>query len=72
MTFKLAHLTAIIARELEKSADSISASTTLEDLGIDSLEFIELLQAIEDEMGRVPDHAIAHIETVGDIVKYLP
>lgn len=58
--------------EQETAKSGITLSTTLDDLGIDSLEFIQLLQTIETEgIGRVPDSKIAHIETVGDLVKAL-
>lgn len=43
-----------------------------EDLGMDSLDVVELVIEIEDEFGiHVPDRIAADIETVGDLVAAL-
>ena len=58
----------ILATSLSIDADSITeASSFSEDLGIDSLDIVELLMSLEEEFGVniEPDPSIA---TVGDLI----
>ncbi len=58
----------ILATSLSIDADSITeASSFSEDLGIDSLDIVELLMSVEEEFGVniEPDPSIA---TVGDLM----
>lgn len=50
----------------------VTPETRLEDLPIDSLDFIELLHVIGERFGEIPDAAIAKINTVGDLLKAIP
>lgn len=60
------HVCAVIERE---TAQSVSEDTPLSDLNLDSLEFIELLAAIEDATDKhVPTESIADMQTVGDLI----
>ena len=44
----------------------------LEDLGADSLDVVEMLMTLEDEMNVViPDDAVSGLRTVKDIADYL-
>lgn len=63
----------IVAAHFKRSPDEIDLATRLrEDLGGDSLDLIELLFDLEQEIGiRLPDTAIAELQTVGDAVRYL-
>lgn len=46
--------------------------TFVEDLGVDSLDMIELAMAIEEEFGvEVPDKDIENVKTVQDVINYL-
>lgn len=58
----------LIADKLEVEADEITESTKFSDLGIDSLDIVELLMDVEDEFGVniEPDQSLA---TVGDLMK---
>lgn len=48
----------------------VTPESTIESLGVDSLELLELIQSIEAATGKqISDEAIAKIETVGDITK---
>jgi acyl carrier protein len=41
----------------------------LQELGIDSLELIELIFQIEDTIGiKIPDEAVKELKTVGDVI----
>ena len=58
----------ILAEQLDIDEDSI----TVEDLGADSLDIVDLVMSLEDEFDtEIPDEAIEGIKTVGDIVHYI-
>ena len=44
-----------------------------EDLGVDSLDIVELSMALEEEfdIGEMSEEDLAGIKTVGDLVRYL-
>ena len=47
-------------------------SALVDDLGLSSLDVINIVAAFEDEFGiEVPDRVIPTLRTVGDIVDYL-
>jgi acyl carrier protein len=49
--------------------DDVSDTSTLEDLDMDSLDVVEIMQAIEDDLGiRVPDEDLEDLTTIGDAV----
>jgi acyl carrier protein len=49
--------------------NDVNPGSTLEDLDMDSLDVVEIMQAIEDEMGiRVPDEDLEDLTTIGDAV----
>ncbi|MCD2172420.1 acyl carrier protein [Rhizobium sp. C4] len=60
-----------IAKQTGKDASTISAETSLEDAGIDSFDFIELVFQVEEEFGIHIDHnqndVAGRLKTVGDI-----
>lgn len=63
----------IIAEQFEVAADSISADTNIvDDLGIDSLDVVELIISVEEEFGlAIPDEDATELTTVGKIVEYI-
>ena len=63
----------IISQQLSIDASSISAqSSIVGDLGADSLDIVELIMALEDEIGaEIPDDEVVKFKTVGDVVKFL-
>ena len=63
----------IIADKLSISEDEITMdSSFLEDLNADSLDIVELIMALEDELDReIPDEDAEGFVTVGDVVKYV-
>lgn len=49
--------------------DDVTSDSTLEDLDMDSLDVVEIMQAIEDDLGiRVPDEDLEELTTIGDAV----
>ena len=63
----------ILAQQFEVSADSISADTNSVDaLGADSLDVVELIMSVEDEFGfSIPDEDAAELVTVGKLAEYI-
>ncbi len=50
-------------------ADEVTVESTLEDLDMDSLDVVEVMQAIEDEHGiEVPDEDLEDLTTIGDAI----
>lgn len=66
-------LRAIMAKELKKDVNSITATHTLrEDLGLNSLDAIELMFKIEEEFDlSIPDEDMQKLARVGDVITYL-
>ena len=67
-------LKALIAEQLGVDADTITLEATfVDDLGVDSLDLVELSMALEDEFGieEMAEEDMANIKTVGDLVEYL-
>lgn len=57
----------VIEREI---GQPVTEDTLLEDLPMDSLEFIDVLLAISNETGKsVPDAKVSSLTTVGDIAR---
>ena len=63
----------IIADKLSISEDEITMdSSFLEDLNADSLDIVQLIMALEDELDmEIPDEDAEGFVTVGDVVKYV-
>ena len=57
---------AVVSRE---SGQEVNENTFLDSLGLDSLEFVCLMQAIANEVCEIPDTAWVNINTVGGIAK---
>jgi acyl carrier protein len=63
----------IIAEKLSINENDITMdSSFLDDLNADSLDLVELMMALEDELDtEIPDEEAENFKTVGDVVKYL-
>ena len=63
----------IIANQLSVDVKKLSESTNIaEDLGVDSLDLVEILMAIEDEFSvSIPDEAIPSLKTIKDAADYI-
>lgn len=63
----------VIVDAINCDADKITMEAALqEDLGMDSLDALELNIALEDKIGtQIPDEKLAELKTVGDIVNYI-
>lgn len=63
----------IIADKLSVSIDEITLdSLFIDDLNADSLDIVELIMALEDELDmEIPDEDVENFKTVGDVVNYV-
>ena len=67
-------LKGLIAEQLGVETSNISMDTNFEeDLGVDSLDLVELSMALEEafDMEEMSEEDMATIKTVGDLVNYL-
>jgi acyl carrier protein len=63
---------AIIAEEFDVEEDTINTDTTLEELGADSLDVVELVMALEEEFDiDIPEDSAENLFTVGDVVSFI-
>ena len=70
----LEKLQSLIAVQLGVDGNTINMDTNFEeDLGVDSLDIVELSMALEEEfdIGEMSEEDLAGIKTVGDLVRYL-
>lgn len=63
----------IMEEELGKDRNEVTLeSDIIKDLGLDSLDIVTLIMAVEDEYGFTADDVeIVNLKTVGDVVKYI-
>ena len=68
---ELERLKEIIADVLSIDTNEITMdSSFVEDLGCDSLDFVEIIMGIEEELDiKIPDEAAENIATVGDAME---
>ena len=63
-------ISAYLATQLDISADEITADTTFESLGIDSLDTAEMLIDLEDEL-NVELEIEEKVSTIGELVAFI-
>ena len=64
---------ALIADKLSINEDEITMeSAFVDDLNADSLDIVELIMALEDELDmEIPDDEAEKVVTVGDVVRFI-
>ena len=69
----LEKIRAIIANKLSVNEDEITMETAfIDDLNADSLDIVELIMALEDELDmEIADEDAEKFVTVGDVVEYI-
>ena len=60
----------VIAERVDRAASDIMAENTFKELSIDSLDTVELLMNLEDEL-NVEIELTDKVETVGELVKFI-
>ena len=62
----------IIATTLSVDKKSVMPAATLQDLGADSLDLVEIVMKIEEEFGiEINDEVIEKLENVQDLINYV-
>lgn len=63
----------IIADKLSVNAEDVTVkSSFIDDLNANSLDIVELIMALEDELDmEIPDEDVENFKTVGDVVNYV-
>ena len=59
-----------LAEQLDLTAEEITADTTFESLGVDSLDTVEMVMDLEDELG-VELELEEKIATIGELVAFV-
>lgn len=70
----LTKLKALIADQLGVEEDIVTMETNFQDdLGVDSLDFVELTMAMEEafDLEEMGEEDLAKVHTVGDLVRYI-
>lgn len=61
----------ILGKQTGKEIQEIEGKT-FQDLGLDSLDTVEILMQLEDAFGiDIPDEAVTTFKNVGDVVEYV-
>ena len=67
-------IVAMMCEQFDLAPEDISEETSfVEDLGIDSLDVVELVMEMEDAFGmdEIPEEDLKKLRTVGDLVEYV-
>lgn len=69
----LEKLTGMIREQTGNASLTLTRDTVLlTDLGMNSLDLVELVCVLEDEMGvEIPDRMIGEMKTVGDVIDFI-
>ena len=60
----------LVAERVEKDVSEVTMDSKFQDLGIDSLDTVELLMNLEDKLG-IEVELDQKVETVGDLVAFI-
>ena len=65
-------IVAIIVEKLDIGPSAVQMSSTLPDLGADSLDLVEIVMKIEEEFGiEINDEAVEKLQNVQDLINYV-
>ncbi|MGB6602860.1 MAG: phosphopantetheine-binding protein [Steroidobacteraceae bacterium] len=65
-------LQSILIKEFKLTPDRLASEATLADLGIDSLDLVDLIFKIEDRFGlQITDDVPRSLATLGDVAAYV-
>jgi acyl carrier protein len=61
---------AIVKEKL--AVNEVSRTTTLQELGADSLDVVEVLMEVESRLGvAIPDQEASNMKTIGEVIEYV-
>ena len=62
----------LVMENIVLEGHEILKDSTWDDMGMDSLDKIELLMDLEDEFGiTIPDEVMVYLETFGEVIEYI-
>ena len=62
----------VIQEQLDREDIVLTEATKLNDLGVDSIEYMEFIINLEDEFSlEISDNTIDHMDKVSDLLDYL-
>ena len=62
----------VIQEQLDREDIVLTEATKLNDLGVDSIEFMEFIINLEDEFSlEISDNTIDHMDKLSDLLDYL-
>ena len=65
-------ITAIIAEKLHVDKEAVNPQATLQDLGADSLDMVDIIMKIEEEFGiEINDEDAEKLHNVQDVINYV-
>ena len=65
-------ITSIIAEKLHIDAANVTPQSTLQDLGADSLDMVDIVMKVEEEFGiEINDEDAEKLHNVNDVVDYV-
>ena len=65
-------ITSIIAEKLHIDAATIHGTSTLQDLGADSLDMVDIIMKVEEEFGiEINDEDAEGLHNVQDVINYV-
>lgn len=63
---------AIISEQLEIEEDAVTTDLVLDDLGVDSIDIVDIIVRLEEEFdGEIPEEDVETMTSIADIVKYI-
>ena len=68
----LQKITNLIVQELKVEPKDINVNTAFQDLGIDSLDMVQIIMKCEEQFGlEIPDDVAEKFHTINDVVDYI-
>ena len=64
-------LVSYVVEQLEVYADNVTPESTFEDLGIDSLDIVEMIYTLESELGVELELEDQKITTLGELAAFI-
>lgn len=63
----------LIAEQFDKNVDDLTEDMRfVDDLNADSVDIVELVMSIEDELGiEIADEELENMSTIGDVLEYI-
>lgn len=63
----------LIAEQFDKDVDDLTEDMTfIDDLNADSVDIVELVMSIEDELAiEIDDEELENLKTIGDVIEYI-